>query len=50
MPPGYAEHLTIDAVTGIPIGFTGGVDGQAPTVTVTYDISRVSSAAIASGH
>jgi hypothetical protein len=49
-PPGYREQLTINANTGIPIGFVGGVAGQTPSVTVSYVISRVTVASIAAGH
>ena len=43
----YAERLTIDAATGMPLRFTGGEPGRAPSVTVTYDVSRVSVADVA---
>ena len=36
--PGDAGHR---AQTGIPVSFTGGVPGQAPGVTVTYQVTRV---------
>ena len=38
---GYQEQLTIDAETGSPIGLVGGTTGQAPSVTITYEVSRV---------
>ena len=46
--PAYQEAITINADTGIPLGFAGGPAGQA-TVTVTYVVTRVSLASIASG-
>jgi hypothetical protein len=39
-PGRYVESLTVDARTGEPIGFVGGVDGQTPGVTVDYDAAR----------
>jgi hypothetical protein len=45
----YQEALTINARTGIPIGFTGGIIGQRPGTTVSYQISRVTLAAVAAG-
>jgi hypothetical protein len=48
-PSGYHEHLTINANTGMPIQFVGGTSGQAPDVTVTYTVSRVTAANIAAG-
>lgn len=38
---GYQEQLTIDAATGVPVGLIGGTKGQAPGVTITYEVSRV---------
>jgi hypothetical protein len=49
MPGNYQETLVIGAKTGVPVTFTGGVPGQAPGVTVTYQVSRVSMADIAAG-
>ena len=46
--PAYQEALTINADTGIPLGFTGGPAGQ-PAVTVTYVVTRVTLADIAAG-
>ena len=40
--------VTINAYTGIPLGFVGGPAGQ-PTATVTYVVTRVSLADIAAG-
>jgi len=41
MPSGYQEQLIIDADTGTPVEFLGGAPGN-PAVTVTYDVTRVS--------
>jgi hypothetical protein len=49
MPGNYQETLVIGAKTGIPVLFTGGVPGQAPSVTVTYQVTRVTLADIAAG-
>jgi len=49
MPGNYQETLVIGAKTGIPVTFTGGVPGQAPDVTVTYQVTRVTLADIAAG-
>jgi hypothetical protein len=49
MPGNYQETLVVGAKTGVPVTFTGGVPGQAPGVTVTYQVSRVSMADIAAG-
>ena len=46
--PAYQEAITINAHTGIPLGFVGGPAGQ-PTATVTYVVTRVSLADIAAG-
>jgi hypothetical protein len=40
MGPNYQEQLTIDAGTGVPIKFTGGVPGGPPATTVEYQVSR----------
>jgi len=45
----YQEALTLNARTGIPLGFTGGIIGQRPGTTVVYQVSRVTLAAIAAG-
>jgi hypothetical protein len=45
----YEETLVIGASNGVPVMFYGGADGQAPGVTVTYQVSRVSLADIAAG-
>ena len=44
----YQEAITINADTGIPLGFTGGPAGK-PDVTITYVVTRVSLASIAAG-
>jgi hypothetical protein len=49
MPGNYQETLVIGAQTGIPVTFTGGAPGQAPSVTVTYQVTRVTLADIAAG-
>jgi hypothetical protein len=46
----YQEAITINADTGIPLGFVGGPSGQASASTiVTYVVTRVSLADIAAG-
>jgi hypothetical protein len=46
--PAYQEAITINADTGIPLGFVGGPVGN-PGVTVTYVVTRVNLADIAAG-
>jgi hypothetical protein len=46
--PAYQEAITINADTGIPLGFAGGPAGKA-AVTVTYVVTRVKLADIAAG-
>jgi hypothetical protein len=46
--PAYQEAITINADTGIPLGFAGGPVGKA-AVTVTYVVTRVNLADIAAG-
>jgi hypothetical protein len=46
--PAYQEAITINADTGIPLGFVGGPASQA-TVTVNYVVTRVNLADIAAG-
>jgi hypothetical protein len=46
--PAYQEAITINAGTGIPLGFVGGSAGQA-AVTVTYVVTRVNLADVAGG-
>jgi hypothetical protein len=48
-PGGYVETLYVDAESGIPVGFTGGVPGQEPSVTMTYDIERTTPARVKNG-
>jgi hypothetical protein len=48
-PGNYHEALTINASTGVPVAFAGGIPGQKPDVTVTYQVFRVTLAAIAAG-
>jgi hypothetical protein len=47
--PAYTEAITINADTGIPLGFVGGPAGGEATVTVTYVVTRVNLADIAAG-
>lgn len=49
MPRGYHEQLIINADTGIPVKFLGG-DPAKPAVTVTYDVTRVSTGNLEAGH
>ena len=46
--PAYQEAITINADTGIPLGFAGGPAGKA-AVTVTYVVTRVNLADIEAG-
>jgi hypothetical protein len=46
---GYTEQLTINATTGIPVSFAGGVPGQTAQASVTYQVSRVTISDIAAG-
>jgi len=46
-PDDYQEQLTIDARTGVPIDFTGRTVGQPPSVTISYQVSRVTVADLA---
>jgi len=41
---GYTETLTVDGGTGVITKMTGGVAGQPPSVTVDYDVERVTGA------
>jgi hypothetical protein len=43
-PDGYTETYYVNAKTGVPEKFVGGVPGKAPDVTVTYEIKRVTAA------
>jgi hypothetical protein len=46
--PAYQEAITINADTGIPLGFVGGPPGKV-AATVTYVVTRVNLADIAAG-
>ncbi len=48
-PGNYHEALTINASTGVPVAFAGGTPGQKPNVAITYQVFRVTLAAIAAG-
>jgi hypothetical protein len=48
-PGTYHEALTINASTGVPVAFAGGTPRQKPDVTITYQVFRVTLAAIAAG-
>ena len=48
-PGTYHEALTINASTGVPVAFAGGTPGQKLDVTTTYQVFRVTLAAIAAG-
>jgi hypothetical protein len=50
LPSNYQEAITINASTGVPVSFVGGTPGQTPSVTVTYQVSRVTLANIAAGN
>jgi hypothetical protein len=50
LPANYQEALTINASTGIPVSFAGGTPGQTPSVTISYQVSRVTLANIAAGN
>jgi hypothetical protein len=47
--PSYTEMLIINADTGVPVAFHGGVDPKAPGINITYDVSRVTLADVAVG-
>ena len=49
LPDDYQEALTVDAASGIPVAFAGGNSGQTPSVTISYDVSRVTLADVAAG-
>ncbi len=46
---GYEERLLLDAGTGVPLRFEGGVPEAEPSVVVTYEVSRVDAADVAGG-
>jgi len=50
LPSNYQEAITINASTGVPVSFAGGTPGQTPSVTVTYQVSRVTLTNIAAGN
>ncbi len=50
LPSNYQEAITINASTGVPVSFAGGTPGQVPSVTITYQVSRVTLASIAAGN
>lgn len=50
LPANYQEALTIDAATGVPVAFAGGTPGQVPSVTVAYQISRVTMSDMSAGN
>jgi hypothetical protein len=47
LPSNYQEAITINASTGVPVSFAGGTPGQTPSVTIAYQVSRVTLANIA---
>jgi hypothetical protein len=50
LPSNYQEAITINASTGIPVSFAGGTVGQTPSVSITYQVSRVTLANIAAAN
>jgi hypothetical protein len=46
---GYQEEMVINAQTGVPVAFLGGHPGN-PEVTITYDVSRVSTTELTRGN
>jgi len=50
LPSNYQEAITINASTGVPVSFAGGTPGQVPSVTITYQVFRVTLASIAAGN
>jgi hypothetical protein len=46
---GLFEQLTINATTGVPVSFASGTPGQAPSGTISYQVSRVTTGNIAAG-
>jgi hypothetical protein len=50
LPANYQEAMTINATSGVPVSFVGGTPGQTPSVTVTYEISRVTMSDMAAGN
>jgi hypothetical protein len=43
-PDAYTETLFVDAGTGVPQKFVGGVPGEEPGVRIDYDVKRVTAA------
>lgn len=50
LPSNYQEAIAINASTGMPVSFAGGTPGQKPSVTITYQVSRVTVANMAAGN
>jgi hypothetical protein len=46
---GYQEQLTINAATGMPIGFVGGPPNGSPATQVDYQVARVTLSSVAAG-
>lgn len=46
----YQEQVVLDANTGIPLEMIGGDQGQTPTVTIGYKVSRVTVANVEAGN
>lgn len=46
---GYQEQLTVNAETGMPVGFIGGKPNGAPATQVDYRVARVNLADVAAG-
>jgi len=46
---GSTEQLTVNATTGVPMSFASGVPGQAPSGTINYQVTRVTTSDIATG-
>lgn len=49
MPRSYSEVLVISADNGFPVAFSGGDVGKAPSVTIQFQVSRVTLADVAAG-
>jgi hypothetical protein len=49
LPANYQEALAINATSGVPVSFAGGTPGQVPSVTITYQVSRVTMSDMAAG-
>ncbi len=46
---GYREQLTVNADTGVPIGFVGGPPNGTPATQVDYQVARVTLSNVAAG-